>query len=116
MPVLTRNLKHAVPPDSEDALAALYATGGTVVEVTDAEALAAQLVLARVDGIFAEPSATVGLVAVRKLAAAGLLRPADTVVAVVTGSGLREIGAATEHHRPAIAPLKVRDALAALSQ
>jgi threonine synthase len=106
--VITKNLKHAVPPDSEDALRALRESGGHVVTITDAEALAAQRELARVDGIFAEPSSSVGLVGTRRLCEQGDIKPSS--VAVVTGSGLREMDTAIQYHRPDIPVLTVRDA------
>lgn len=114
VPILTRNLKHAVPPDVEDALAMLRSCDGSVVQITDEEALAAQLELARADGIFAEPSSAVSLVAVRKLIAAGELTASQTVVAIITGSGLREMGVVAETQRPNIASFAVSEALARL--
>lgn len=114
--VLTRNLKHAVPPDAEDALAAIRASGGSVVQVTDQEALEAQRELARADGIFAEPSSSVGLVAARKLTASGQLKSSETAVAVITGSALREMGVVTETHHPEIKSYQVQDALSALQR
>jgi len=111
IPVLTKNLKHAVPPDTEDALRALRESGGQVVTVTDEEALAAQRELARADGLFAEPSSSVGLVAARRLIEGGALAPDSVAVAVVTGSGLREMDTVAQHHRPEIPRLAVGETL-----
>ena len=109
--VVTKNLKHALPPDTEDALRALRESGGQVVTITDDEALAAQRELAQADGIFAEPSSSVGLVAVRRLVERGALTSDEIAVAVVTGSGLREMDTVAQHHHPAIPRLAVGQAL-----
>jgi threonine synthase len=109
--VVTKNLKHALPPDAEDALRALRESGGQVVTVTDEEALAAQRELAQTDGLFAEPSSSVGLVALRRLVERGTLTPGSVAVAVVTGSGLREMDSVAQHHHPAIPRLAVGEAL-----
>lgn len=89
---LLRNLKHGFPPDAHGAMRALHDTGGRVLSVTDDEALAAQLALARRDGIFCEPSSAVSLVAIERALAQGWIGPEESVVGVITGSGLREPG------------------------
>ncbi len=88
---LTPNLKHAVPPDWDSALAAVRESGGDIVSVTDEQALAAQAELATTEGLFVEPSSAVVLPALRKLHGAGALRTCRTVVAILTGSGLRDV-------------------------
>jgi threonine synthase len=92
-PTVQAKLQHGVPPDAVYALAALRESGGTAVSVTDAQALAAQRRLAAREGLFAEPSAAAALAGVERLVTAGTIRPDETVVAVVTGSGFRETGA-----------------------
>lgn len=87
-----RNLKHGFPPDAHGAMRALYETGGRVLSVTDDEALAAQLALARHDGIFCEPSSAVTAVAIERALAEGWMGRHELVVGVITGSGLREPG------------------------
>jgi len=116
VPVITRNLKHAFPPDSEIALQALRESGGTVVTATDDEAVAAQVQLARADGIFAEPSSAITLAAVGKLAASGQLGPQHTVVTIMSGSGLREVQTAMETIRPEITGVTVDEALATVTR
>jgi threonine synthase len=82
----------AYPPDGVEAVAAVRASGGVFLAASDAEALAAQRRFASSEGLYAEPSSAAALVGVEKLLAAGLARPEDTIVAVVTGSGFRETG------------------------
>jgi threonine synthase len=87
-----RNLKHGFPPDAHSAMRALQATGGRILSVTDEEALSAQLTFARREGIFCEPSAAVTQVAVSRAIDQGWIAPGDSVVGIITGSGMREPG------------------------
>ncbi|MFH1294388.1 MAG: threonine synthase [Candidatus Aenigmatarchaeota archaeon] len=73
------------PIDGERALNAIRQSGGFASQVTDSEILKARDMLAREEGIFAEPSGAVSL--------AGLLKAKDhikgRVVCVITGHGLK---------------------------
>ena len=89
-PTLLVKLAHTFPYDGVEALEAIRESGGAVVTATDDEALAAQAEIGANEGLYVEPSSAVSLVGVRKLAAAGRIRPEDSVVAVLTGSGHRE--------------------------
>jgi threonine synthase len=89
-PTILVKLAHTYPYDGAEALAAIHASGGAVTVATDAEALAAQRRLGAAEGIYAEPSAAVALVGVEKLVRAGRIRPEETVVGILTGSGHRE--------------------------
>jgi threonine synthase len=110
--VITRNLKHSFPHDSLEALAALRESGGTVVTVTDAEAVAAQVEIARTDGLFTEPSSATTVAAIQKLSSDGALPPGARVVAILSGSGLREVGTAAETIRPVIPTVSLAEAFA----
>ncbi|MGH2354235.1 MAG: pyridoxal-phosphate dependent enzyme, partial [Chloroflexota bacterium] len=72
---------------------------------TDGQSLAAQRRLASQEGLFAEPSAAAALAGVERLVAEGTIRPHETVVALVTGSGFREIGALASQVRVERTPL-----------
>jgi threonine synthase len=72
-----------------EVLAPIRRTGGTVVTATDAEMLAAGRELAASEGIFAAPEGAATVVAARKLAAEGWLRPDEHVVLFNTGSGYK---------------------------
>jgi threonine synthase len=52
--------------------------------------------LAKCEGIFAEPSGAAGLAGLRKLLDAGTIDRSDVVVVEVTGSGLKDIKAAMQ--------------------
>ena len=67
----------------------LKQTGGTSISVSDAEMLEAGRELARSEGIFAAPEGAATVSAARKLAAAGWLKPGETVVLFNTGSGYK---------------------------
>jgi threonine synthase len=90
IPVATPNLHHAVPPDAAEALVALRRSGGAVLTVSDAEALAGQARLAVEVGLLAEPSSAVVVPAVAKARRRGLLGPGEVCVAILTGSALRD--------------------------
>ena len=70
---------------------AVASTGGRVVEVSAAEAVAAGLAFASREGVFAALEGAACLAALDKLLAAGDLPPEDRVVIVNTGSGLLDL-------------------------
>jgi threonine synthase len=105
------NLKHRVPPDGDLALAAVRQSGGTVVTVSDAAALAGQARLAAVDGLLCEPSAAVVVDAVERLVADRVIAPGALVVGLLTGSGLRELGSLPAPPLPLLAPDQVPAAM-----
>jgi threonine synthase len=76
------------------SLRSIEESGGQAVSVTDDETLRAQLDLAKKEGIFVEPSSVVPLVALRKLLTAGAIKKSDTVVCVLSGSGLKVMSVA----------------------
>jgi threonine synthase len=70
-------------------LTALRATGGTAVAVTDAELLAAQARLARLEGCWICPEGAACVAALAQLREAGWLAETDEVVVLSTGAGLK---------------------------
>jgi len=78
------------PASWDKAIAARDESGGRIEAVTDDEILAAYRDLARHEGVFCEPASAASVAGVRKLAAAGRLEPDATVVAVLTGHGLKD--------------------------
>ena len=65
-------------------------SGGRIDAVTDAEILASYRDLARLEGVFCEPSSAASVAGVRKAAAAGDLARDALVVCVLTGNGLKD--------------------------
>jgi threonine synthase len=72
------------------ALAALRASKGTAVALSDAEILQAQALTAGLAGIFAEPAAATSVAAARKLRECGAIKTDEIVVCNLTGHGLKQ--------------------------
>jgi threonine synthase len=89
---VARNLKHGVPPDGADALLAIRRSKGTAVSVEDRAVLRWQRQLGAEEGIFCEPSSAAAPAALEALSEQARVGSDELVVAVLTGSGLREIG------------------------
>ncbi len=70
------------------ALRALYDSGGGAVALSDDEIYDALFLLGK-EGVFAEASSAMVWAGVQKLADGGLLKSGETVVAVVTSTGLK---------------------------
>ena len=84
------------------ALRALRATDGAAVACADHDILGAQALLARLEGIFCEPSAATSLAAAIALTREGRIRPSDLVVCAVTGHGLKQPEAAVARAEPLV--------------
>ena len=82
------------PWDADTAIPAIERSKGAVQAVSDAEILEAEKLLAKSEGIFAEPSGAAGLAGLRKLLDAGIVDRSDVVVVEVTGGGLKDVGTA----------------------
>src|SRR5690606_37824855 len=64
-------IAHKKPPDGREAFAAVRASGGCAVTVTDQEAFDGVRAIAQADGVFVEPSSAVVWPALRKLEETG---------------------------------------------
>ena len=78
------------PASGTTALAARDESGGVIEAVTDDEILAAYRDLARLEGIFCEPSSAAGVAGVRRAANDGRIDPEAVIVCVLTGHGLKD--------------------------
>ena len=77
-------------PAHADEVDEIVAAGHTeIVTVADAEITDSWLELARLEGVFCEPSSAAGLAALARIA----LEPGSTVVCVLTGHGLKDTAA-----------------------
>jgi threonine synthase len=63
---------------------------GQGVRVTDAEVLSAMTLLARTEGIFAEPAAAATIAGLKKLVDQGRVDRDEEIVCIVTGAGLKD--------------------------
>jgi threonine synthase len=84
-----------VPRNWRKAVAAVRASNGTIIQVTDAQILAA-LAHAGRHGFFAEPAAAASVAGVAAAVNLGILQPADRLLALLTGSGLKDTDAAIQ--------------------
>jgi threonine synthase len=97
---IAKSLAIGNPADGFYALDVVRKTGGAIGSVTDDEIVEAIRLLARTEGIFAETAGGVTIATLAKLAAAGVVRPDERVVAYVTGNGLKTIDAVAPHVGP----------------
>jgi threonine synthase len=72
------------------AVAARDESRGSIAAVTDDEILAAYRSLAELEGVFCEPSSAASIAGVATAAAAGAIHADELVVAVLTGTGLKD--------------------------
>jgi threonine synthase len=78
------------PASWQGATNALKESNGHIDKVTDEEILAAYKLVARTDGIFAEPASTAPLAGIIKCVKANLIPPRSVVTATLTGHGLKD--------------------------
>jgi threonine synthase len=83
-------IRIGAPASWEMAVAARDESGGRIEAVTDAEILAAYRDLSQLEGMFCEPASAASVAGIRNLARSGALDPDATVVAVLTGHGLKD--------------------------
>ncbi len=77
------------PVSREGALAARDESGGLIDKVTDAEIIAAYRMLARLEGVFCEPSSAAGVAGLLKLSRARFPLK-GRIVCILTGHGLKD--------------------------
>jgi threonine synthase len=78
------------PASWKGAEAARDESGGAIESITDEDILAAYRLLARTEGVFAEPASAISLAGALRLGARGRLRPRDVLVLTLTGHGLKD--------------------------
>ncbi|HEV8354512.1 MAG TPA: threonine synthase [bacterium] len=105
---IARSLAIGSPADGRYALGVARNTGGTISSVTDREIVDAIRLLAETEGIFTETAGGVTVGVLRALAEAGQFGADDTVVAYITGMGLKTLEAIEPEVR---APLAIQPTL-----
>ena len=85
------------PASWEHAVKAATESSGAIDMVSDEEILDAHRMLARTAGIFVEPASAAGIAGLLKCHTAGGVPDGSTVVATVTGHGLKDPGVAVEN-------------------
>ncbi len=105
---LADSIVAGLPRDRIKALRAVRETGGAYLRVSDDEILAAIPALAQGCGVFAEPAAAAAYAGLVKAVAGGegLVRSAERIVVLSTGSGLKDVASVMKSvgQPPVVAP------------
>ena len=83
-----------VPRNWKRAVLAVRESGGTMINVSDDEILDAMRYTGRLSGIFAEPAAATAVAGLRRALADGCVGRRASAVALITGSGLKDVQSA----------------------
>lgn len=84
------------PASWKTAVAAAEESQGLIDAVSDEEILEAYRLLAREEGLFAEPASCASLAGVKKQLDQGRIKPGSRIVCVLTGNGLKDPNTAIE--------------------
>ena len=86
---IAKSLAIGNPADGYYCLKVIKETNGLAGSVTDEEIVEGMKLLARTEGIFGETAGGVSIGVLKKMAEAGAFDPDETVVAYITGNGLK---------------------------
>jgi threonine synthase len=86
---IARSLAIGNPADGPFAVRVARESGGAIDAAGDAEIVEGIRLLARTEGIFAETAGGVTVAVLKRLAKQGVLRRDETIVAYITGNGLK---------------------------
>jgi threonine synthase len=90
-------IRIGAPVSYERAMRTMEWTNGLVTQVTDTEIMDAKAIVDGV-GIGCEPASAAAVAGARKLVAEGIIRPDQSVVAVLTGNLLKDPAATVAYH------------------
>src|SRR5580693_7663038 len=110
---IAKSLAIGNPADGWYALETVRRSGGAFASVTDDEILDGIRLLARTEGIFAETAGGVTIATLAKLAASGVVRRDERVVAYITGNGLKTLDAVAPRVGPTATIAPTLEAFAA---
>jgi len=114
--VVTKPSTHALgilvhnPLNGIWALKALTESKGIAISVRDSEIFNAEQKIARLEGIFAEPASSATIAALEKMVAQGTINKKDSVVCLITASGLKAtdvLQALTKRRKTAVVGLEL---------
>lgn len=97
---IAKSLNIGNPADGYFALDLIRSTGGACAAVDDDEIREGMKLLARTEGIFTETAGGVTIATLARLAADGVVRPNERVVAYITGHGLKTLEAIADEVGP----------------
>jgi threonine synthase len=119
-PVTPETAAHSLaigaPGDGYLVIDAVRKRGGTGGFASDPEIFAGIDLLAATEGLLTEPAGGTTVAVLEKLAAAGRLAPDDTIVAIITGNGLKTLDDHPEKPWPAKIDCELDAMLAALEE
>ena len=110
---IAKSLAIGNPADGYYALQGMHATNGGAESVSDEEVIEGIKLLAATEGIFAETAGGVVTSALKRLAEAGTFDPDDTVVAFITGAGMKTQEAIADH---VVKPIHVKPTLSSFEE
>ncbi|MBI4177991.1 threonine synthase [bacterium] len=96
---VAKSLAIGNPADGYYAIRQIRSSGGWAEDPTDEEIVEGMKLLARTEGVFTETAGGVTIGALKRLAAEHRIDPDATVVACITGNGLKTLEAITAHSR-----------------
>ncbi|VBB06190.1 thrc: threonine synthase [Lucifera butyrica] len=84
------------PRNFYKGMLAVKESGGAFVAVTDKAILEAMTALARNAAVFGEPAGVAGIAGIKQAVEMGIIGPEESVAAIVTGNGLKDIQSAVK--------------------
>lgn len=91
---LADSISVSLPRDGEAAVKAVRESQGRALAVPDEDILEAMRLTARTEGVFAEPAAATSIACLKRAVERGLIGSQASVVALITGSGLKDVASA----------------------
>jgi len=91
---LADSISVGIPRDRIKALRAVRETGGEYITVSDEGILDAMRILARSAAVFGEPAGVTGFAGLQKMLREERIDPAEKIVVLVTGNGLKDVASA----------------------
>ena len=88
---LADSIAVGVPRNPVKAMRAVSASNGAWIAVPDEEILAAMRLAGAKEGVFGEPAGVTALAGVRRALQEGIIKSGETVTAISTGSGLKDV-------------------------
>lgn len=89
-------ISNPTPPSGNQVLRMISRNGGTITSVNEQEIISAQREIAHI-GMFVQPASATSLAAVKKLKSSGYIKDGESVVCILTSSGLKFTGALEYH-------------------
>lgn len=97
---IAKSLSIGDPADGIYAMRVIRETGGQATAVSDKEIIDGVKLLAKTEGVYAEPAGGAAVAALGRLSKARAFRASDTVVAVITGLGMKTPEAVQDKLKP----------------